>query len=187
MGRKKQHEKAEAMYQLYQQGMSCEEVGKVFGFTRQSVAALFRRHRLERRKKEAPKVMYNGSVYALNGLGYYKKTARPRTQLHRDIWEDVNGPIPDGLLVHHKDGNKANNSLNNLELVRSEDHGRRHVPLHAIEKKGCLFCGKNLVRKLQRNGRYETPAQLKKRAYCDSNCQAKHKTGKPKNWGPNVG
>lgn len=36
---------------------------------------------------------------------------------HRVIWEFVNGPIPDGLEVNHKDGDGRNNSIANLELL----------------------------------------------------------------------
>lgn len=36
---------------------------------------------------------------------------------HRIIWEMVNGPIPDGMLVDHKDGNPWNNKLDNIRLA----------------------------------------------------------------------
>jgi hypothetical protein len=34
---------------------------------------------------------------------------------HRVVWVHFNGPIPDGLTINHKDGNKANNRPSNLE------------------------------------------------------------------------
>ena len=37
--------------------------------------------------------------------------------VHRLIWEAFNGPIPKGLQINHKDENKLNNCLSNLEMV----------------------------------------------------------------------
>src|SRR5215831_3363679 len=49
-----------------------------------------------------------------------------RTQLHcyvhRLVWEAFKGPIPSGREINHRDGNRTNNRLRNLELVsRSEN------------------------------------------------------------------
>lgn len=64
--------------------------------------------------------------------GYYHANARidgrPTTLLlHRVIWEDNNGKIPDGYQVHHKDHNKDNNSIENLELMLQSEHMRMHT------------------------------------------------------------
>jgi hypothetical protein len=40
--------------------------------------------------------------------------------LHRVIWQLANGTIPDGYVVHHKDHDKTNNNISNLELVEAE-------------------------------------------------------------------
>lgn len=37
--------------------------------------------------------------------------------VHRLIWEAFNGPIPKGFVINHKDENKLNNCLSNLEMV----------------------------------------------------------------------
>lgn len=52
--------------------------------------------------------------------------ARPEL-LHRAIWESVNGPIPDGHHIHHKDGNPLNNEISNLECITRSDHLREHA------------------------------------------------------------
>ena len=49
-----------------------------------------------------------------------------RQRLHRCVFETVNGKIPDGFQVHHKDRDKGNNEPDNLELLSAEDHRKRH-------------------------------------------------------------
>jgi hypothetical protein len=51
---------------------------------------------------------------------------------YRKIWEDVNGPIPvDGegrtYHIHHIDGNRNNNSIENLQCVSIEEHYNIHL------------------------------------------------------------
>ena len=47
--------------------------------------------------------------------------------LSRVIWEYVHGPIPDLLEVNHKDGNKLDNGIANLELLTTQGN-----QLHAL-------------------------------------------------------
>ena len=42
--------------------------------------------------------------------------------VHRMVWEAFNGPIPDRLEVNHKDLDKTNNKLDNLELVTHQEN-----------------------------------------------------------------
>lgn len=48
-------------------------------------------------------------------------------RLHRYIWEEENGEIPKGYHVHHIDGNKDNNTLNNLGLISASEHETYHI------------------------------------------------------------
>jgi len=38
------------------------------------------------------------------------------------IWESANGPMPNGMLIHHKDGDTLNDSLGNLVLLSKAEH-----------------------------------------------------------------
>lgn len=47
---------------------------------------------------------------------------RERSYVHRLLWAAFKGEIPSGLEINHRDGNRQNNRLDNLELVtRSEN------------------------------------------------------------------
>lgn len=58
---------------------------------------------------------------------YFNSTIRKR--LHRYVWEYFNGPIPKGYHIHHRDGHKGNNNIENLSIIKHS----KHVTLHGIE------------------------------------------------------
>lgn len=47
--------------------------------------------------------------------------------LHRYVWEKYKGKVPKGYQVHHKDENKHNYDIENLELLKISDHHRKHA------------------------------------------------------------
>src|SRR5262245_60918683 len=63
-----------------------------------------------------------GLRYWLCGFYFQRKGIR----LHRVVWEHYRGSIPEGQHVHHRDGNRANNDLSNLELIDQSAHLRYH-------------------------------------------------------------
>ena len=67
----------------------------------------------------------NESTQEFNGKNYWlypnsKYYERYKKRLHRAVWEYHNGPIPKGYHVHHKDNDRANNQIENLESYQSE-------------------------------------------------------------------
>lgn len=60
--------------------------------------------------------------------GYYlcHDTPGTGTRLHRDIWEHYNGAIPDGYSIHHKDHDKSNNEIDNLQIMENSAHSKLH-------------------------------------------------------------
>jgi len=45
---------------------------------------------------------------------------------HRWIWEELNGKIPEGYVIHHEDGDKMNNNIQNLEMIKNSEHTKLH-------------------------------------------------------------
>lgn len=78
-------------------------------------------------------VTYNGRSYKL-GTGKYLSAGKSKLfryrRLHQQKWLDAFGDIPKGYHIHHKDGNRLNNELSNLECI----DGRKHMARHASER-----------------------------------------------------
>jgi hypothetical protein len=73
--------------------------------------------------------------------GYYmaalcKNGKYVRCSVHRVVWEAFNGPIKDRLEINHKDLNRSNNNLNNLELVTHQQNLQHAI--NAYKAKGLL-------------------------------------------------
>lgn len=65
----------------------------------------------------------------IGSRGYLKCWVNGREKmLHECIWEQYhNCKKPNGFQIHHIDGNKQNNSIENLELVSGSIHRRVHA------------------------------------------------------------
>jgi hypothetical protein len=72
-------------------------------------------------------IIYDGMKWSLSS-GYFRGYSRKNNKvlLHRYIWKKYNGPIPKGMWVHHKDENKLNNDINNLQLISPSEHCSLH-------------------------------------------------------------
>ena len=49
--------------------------------------------------------------------------------IHRYVWEKYHGEIPAGFHIHHKDHDKANNAIENLELIKASEHSKEHAAI----------------------------------------------------------
>ena len=66
----------------------------------------------------------------MDSNGYYSIRTRDKGKhgksLHRLIFEDFYGEIPRDYHIHHKDGNRSNNCILNLQLIRKDKHNSLH-------------------------------------------------------------
>lgn len=70
---------------------------------------------------------FNGYRFVEQNTGYLATRIDGKlVLLHRYIWELHFGAIPDGCVIHHKDGNKLNNNLDNLECLSRSRHSAHH-------------------------------------------------------------
>ena len=53
-----------------------------------------------------------------------KTRKRHDVRKHRMVYEYFCGPIPDGYIINHLDGNKQNNSINNLEMTTPKGNAK---------------------------------------------------------------
>lgn len=81
----------------------------------------------------AKEVSYHGLVFTREDkTGYYLNSTN-RLRLHRFVWEQNNTAIPKGYHVHHLNGDKNDNTVANLRLLRQEEHLELHGK-HLTEK-----------------------------------------------------
>ena len=76
---------------------------------------------------------YNDLTYTCYDGKYYRgfKDGKIRI-LNRDVWIAHYGAIPKGYDIHHKDENKYNNDISNLQCITRSEHTKLHHKLGSI-------------------------------------------------------
>lgn len=134
-------ERYKKMWEWYQQGLSLRKIGEMMGIHHRAVWEGFARRGLKRRSCTVQKItckfqQLNGLNFYINPKGYYRIRRYPKEYrykyMHRYVWELHNGPIPPGYAIHHKNGDKGDNTIENLELLSRSEHGKVHWPTAKI-------------------------------------------------------
>lgn len=108
-------------------------------------------------KKLGYRYAYSPNHYLANGSG----------KVYEHIFVMVNSikrPLADNECVHHKDRNRANNDLSNLQLMTIIDHAR----LHQMEDNGVVYI-QNICKTCK--SEFET-TQSNKRDFCSAKCSS---------------
>lgn len=66
--------------------------------------------------------------------------------LHRAVWREHNGPIPDGMMVIFRDGNRLNCDISNLALISKSENAALNKRKLRSEDPDLTDVGINLVR-----------------------------------------
>lgn len=77
---------------------------------------------------------------AVHTTGYFIFTVRKpgiqkQLRAHKFIWEVFKGSVPKGKVVNHKNGNKLDNRLANLNLMSIKDNTRHAAKLGKLGRK----------------------------------------------------
>ena len=97
----------------------------------------------------------------------HEKWKEPPVFLHRKIYEDNFGPIPEGFHIHHIDGNPDNNSPDNLAALPASAHGKITAEENnAPEKRAKIY-----ARRQTDEWRKKQSESQKKRKQIEAVCQ----------------
>ena len=118
------------MYEDYKRLGSLEKVADLHDRTRQNMWGIFKTHGLKLNAKTFLKPrFYKGVKYTHQSIGgrtrYYRATigrGKGRQKyLHHVIWEEQNGPIPEGNKICFKDGDSSNCAISNMVMMTHEE------------------------------------------------------------------
>ena len=74
---------------------------------------------------------FDGKRYKLHGKYFGRSNAR----LHRVVWSYHHGSIPPGYEIHHKDEDRSNNQIENLEILERSKHRAMHAAKESSKAK----------------------------------------------------
>ncbi len=106
-------------------------------------------------------VKFNGKIYAKEKGGTFAR----RERLHQAVYEYYhNCVIPSGYDIHHKDLNKANNDISNLQMLSHAKHHELHAKLRKKVTLTCQYCGKTFKSEIYKH----------EPMFCSKQCAGRH-------------
>ncbi len=73
---------------------------------------------------------FGRKFYLDKTTGYWISTTYPRIRAHQWVWINSHGKQPKGYHVHHKNEDKSDNIIENLELLSEVQHYHLHLNKH---------------------------------------------------------
>ncbi len=70
---------------------------------------------------------FNRKFYLDKQTGYWISTDYPRIRAHQWVWKCHHTMIPKGYHIHHKNEDKSDNRIENLELIEQSRHLKLHM------------------------------------------------------------
>lgn len=106
-----------------------------------------------------------GGYWFITKKGHPMADAKGRILEHRYVMSEFMGrPLASDEIVHHKDEDRGNNDISNLEIMTPSQHGTHHSKPAQVMTLICKKCGKEVFRSARQvNG---------KRLFCSRSCSA---------------
>jgi len=147
----------EAIFQLSAEGLSARKIAPCFNISQTVVSKILRGAAYkERTKILAPALRTDGYLFvtlAVSNIHWHKT-------IHSMVAGAFISPRPSGAQVNHKDGNKQNNSLDNLEYVSAKENAKHALYVLGKAKKLTFDQAKDIYYAKQKG---ETRAVVAKR------------------------
>lgn len=117
------------------------------------------------------KTRYENNVEYCNKYGYVLKN---RERVHRKIMEEhLKRPLTDDEIVHHINGIKDDNRIENLKVVTKYEHGNIHNGKREYVSVVCAFCHKEFDLMIKRHN--VNIKRNKKNVCCSHSCAMKYR------------
>tara|TARA_R110000868_G_scaffold397929_1_gene670845 strand:+ start:70 stop:696 length:627 start_codon:yes stop_codon:yes gene_type:complete len=146
-----------AIFRLSSEGLSARKIAPMFNISQPVVSKILRGAAYkEHTKILAPALRKDGYLFVTLAVSntHWHKT------LHSMVVGAFIGPRPSGAQVNHKDGNKQNNSLSNLEYVSAKENAQHALYVLGKAKKLTFDQAKDIYYAKQKG---ETRAAVAKR------------------------
>ena len=91
------------------------------------------------KKKSIEKFKTNPTKY-IGKRGYWiiQVPGQGQMKLHHYVWEQVNGKVPKGMVLHHINFDRLDNRIENLRLMGNSEHAKFHWAKRITDKYGRL-------------------------------------------------
>ena len=100
---------------------------------------------------------FNGQIFAKTKKGHFYRAV----SLHEAVWRFHFGDVPEGYVIHHINGDKGDNRIENLQLMTAAQHRAWHNQHDKISYR-CDYCGKKIEK--FRSSRFGD------KHFCDGQC-----------------